>query len=160
MPAGQRSEGQQWIAASMRLLSLTARAGGSIAKALADLRQVVWEKGPVRCGFFVKEDGTQVPIYHDSEVAAIAFMLQRMLMRRGFLDAAANQVPTAVLARLYAVRQVDAVLAEVPAAANLDSPTTAPAAVGNKCPECGARALHKVDGCQRCNECHYIGSCG
>jgi ribonucleoside-diphosphate reductase alpha chain len=160
MPAGQRSEGQQWIAASMRLLSLAARAGGSIAKALADLRQVVWEKGPVRCGFFTKEDGTQVPMYHDSEVAAIAFMLQRMLMRRGFLDASANQVPAAVLARRYAARHFDDLPAEDPAPASVASAAAAPAAVGAKCPECGARALHKIDGCRRCTECHYIGSCG
>jgi len=155
MPSGQRSEGQQWIAASMRLLSLAARAGGSIAKALSDMRQVVWEKGPVRCGYFTKEDGTQVPMFHDSEVAAVAFMLQRMLMKRGFLDASANQVPAAVLARRYAGRHFD----------SLDEPIVpaalpAVAGAGAKCPECGARALHKVDGCQRCGECHYIGSCG
>ena len=31
---------------------------------------------------------------------------------------------------------------------------------GRKCPECGAYALRKVDGCSHCSECHYIGSCG
>ena len=144
----------------MRLLSLTARAGGSIAKALADLRQVVWEKGPVRCGFFTKEDGTQVPMYHDSEVAALAFQLQRMLMRRGFLDASANQVPAPVLARRYAVRHFDIPAEEQQPASIAAASPSAPTAVGAKCPECGARALHKVDGCQRCAECHYIGSCG
>ncbi|MBW8902368.1 MAG: hypothetical protein JF619_30605, partial [Massilia sp.] len=29
-----------------------------------------------------------------------------------------------------------------------------------KCPECGARALRKVDGCLRCDECHHMGGCG
>jgi ribonucleoside-diphosphate reductase alpha chain len=48
MPANQRSDGHQWITSTMRLLSLAARAGSSIARALADLRAVVWEKGPVR----------------------------------------------------------------------------------------------------------------
>ncbi|RNF28279.1 ribonucleoside-diphosphate reductase, partial [Massilia aurea] len=84
MPANQRTGGHQWITASMRLLSMVARAGGPIARALADMREVVWEKGPVRCGHIVRDDGVQVPVYHDSEVAAIAFMLQRMLIRRGF----------------------------------------------------------------------------
>ena len=28
------------------------------------------------------------------------------------------------------------------------------------CPECGARALQRVDGCERCPECNYVGSCG
>jgi ribonucleoside-diphosphate reductase alpha chain len=159
MPGGQRSDGQQWITAAMRLLSLTARAGGSISKALADLRQVVWEKGPVRCGYYSKEDGTQVPMYHDSEVAAVAFMLQRMLMRRGFLDASANQVPAAVLARRYAARHFDE-LASAPASASMPNAALSVAIAGAKCPECGARSLHKVDGCQRCAACHYIGSCG
>jgi ribonucleoside-diphosphate reductase alpha chain len=31
---------------------------------------------------------------------------------------------------------------------------------GKKCPECGAHALHKVDGCLRCANCNHIGSCG
>lgn len=98
MPANQRSDGQQWITSSMRLLSMAARAGSSIAKALADMREVVWEKGPVRCGMLTREDGVQVPVYHDSEVAAIAFTLQRILIRRGFLDAYGNQVPVPQLA--------------------------------------------------------------
>ena len=38
MPAGQRDEGQQWISASMRMLSLMARSGGSVAKALQNMR--------------------------------------------------------------------------------------------------------------------------
>ncbi len=98
MPANQRSDGQQWITSSMRLLSMLARAGGPIAKALADMREVVWEKGPVRCGFLTREDGVQVPVFHDSEVAAVGFMLQRILIKRGFLDSQGNQVPVAQLA--------------------------------------------------------------
>ncbi len=150
MPANQRSDGQQWMTSTMRLLSLAARAGGSVAKALADMREVVWEKGPVRCGTLTREDGAEVPVYHDSEVAAIAFMLQRVLIRRGFLDRYGNQVPVGELAR------------------RLAAPDCAPAVVtappvpqaGRKCPECGAQALRKIDGCSHCAECHYIGSCG
>ncbi|MGZ3181862.1 MAG: adenosylcobalamin-dependent ribonucleoside-diphosphate reductase [Telluria sp.] len=154
MPANQRTDGQQWITSSMRLLSMAARAGSSVAKALADLREVVWEKGPVRCGYLTREDGAQVPVYHDSEVAAIAFMLQRMLIRRGFLDAYGNQVPVAQLA----LRGVGAQTASAPVPSA--TAAAAPAAAGAKCPECGARALHKVDGCTRCTECHYVGGCG
>ncbi|MES2759962.1 MAG: adenosylcobalamin-dependent ribonucleoside-diphosphate reductase [Pseudomonadota bacterium] len=152
MPANQRSDGQQWITSTMRLLSLAARAGSSVAKALADMREVVWEKGPVRCGSFTRADGTEVPMYHDSEVAAIAFMLQRVLIRRGFLDQNGNQVPTADLARLLA--------SEAPIAAPMPAPAALPQQAGRKCPDCGAHALHKVDGCSHCSECHYIGSCG
>ncbi|MDR3384143.1 adenosylcobalamin-dependent ribonucleoside-diphosphate reductase, partial [Cupriavidus basilensis] len=87
MPAGQRNDGQQWITSTMRLLSMVARSGGSIAKALADMRSVVWDKGTVRYGTLVRQDGTEVPRFHDSEVAAIGYALQRILIKRGFLDA-------------------------------------------------------------------------
>ncbi len=158
MPANQRSDGQQWITSTMRLLSMAARAGSSIAKALADMREVVWEKGPVRCGYLTREDGVQVPVYHDSEVAAIAFMLQRILIRRGFLDSWGNQVPVAELDRQLALRAEAQEASQAPA--QIDMRAAAPAQTAEKCPECGARALHKVDGCARCAECHYIGSCG
>ncbi|WP_208277037.1 adenosylcobalamin-dependent ribonucleoside-diphosphate reductase [Massilia oculi] len=158
MPANQRTGGHQWITASMRLLSMVARAGGPIARALADMREVVWEKGPVRCGHIVRDDGVQVPVYHDSEVAAIAFMLQRMLIRRGFLDEQGNQVPVDALARSFERRMHDAapgprLQAETPA-------EPLPVLNGAKCPECGALALRKVDGCSRCESCHYVGECG
>jgi ribonucleoside-diphosphate reductase alpha chain len=151
MPANQRSEGQQWITSTMRLLSLAARAGGSVAKALADMRAVVWEKGPVRCGYLTRADGVQVPVYHDSEVAAIAYMLQQMLIKRGFLEAYGNQVPVEQLDRLLALRGAGYAVPSAPA--------QAPAGTAAKCPECGARELHKVDGCTRCTACHYVGGC-
>jgi ribonucleoside-diphosphate reductase alpha chain len=160
MPANQSSNGQQWITASMRLLSMVARAGGPIAKALADMRKVVWEKGPVRCGYLAREDGTQVPVYHDSEVAAIAFMLQRILIRRGFLDAQGNQVAVPLLASRLAAR--DCCEGETGMPPDTSSVPAEPpvSASGAKCPECGARALHRIDGCVRCTECHYLGGCG
>jgi ribonucleoside-diphosphate reductase alpha chain len=159
MPANQRTDGQQWITASMRLLSMVARAGGPIARALADMREVVWEKGPVRCGYLAREDGTQVPVFHDSEVAAVAFMLQRILIRRGLLDTYGNQVPVPLLARRLAERRSCASeVGSEPVAAAAD--VALPAAPGGKCPECGARALQRIDGCTRCTECHYIGACG
>jgi len=158
MPAGQRTDGQQWITSSMRLLSMLARAGGPIAKALADMRDVVWEKGPVRCGTLTREDGVQVPVFHDSEAAAVGFMLQRILINRGFLDSQGNGVPVAQLARQLAARMD---------AGNAPAPTSAPPMVAAstahpaaKCPECGARALRKFDGCTRCENCQYVGECG
>ena len=158
MPANQKTGGHQWITSSMRLLSLVARAGGPVAKALADLREVVWEKGPVRCGYLTREDGTEVPVYHDSEVAAVAFMLQRILIRRGFLDAYGNQVPAAKLARQLSEREPAPAAAGQPRAATTAG--IAPVQTGGKCPECGAYALRKIDGCTRCTECHYLGGCG
>jgi ribonucleoside-diphosphate reductase alpha chain len=112
----------------------------------------VWEKGPVRCGHLTRADGVQVPVYHDSEVAAVGFMLQQMLIRRGFLEPYGGQVSVERLDRLLAQR------AAVPAVAA--GPARAAEETGAKCPECGARALRKVDGCTRCTACHYLGGCG
>ncbi|MFZ3128919.1 MAG: adenosylcobalamin-dependent ribonucleoside-diphosphate reductase, partial [Rhodoferax sp.] len=72
MPVGQSGESQQWMTSSMRLLSLAAR-GGFLERALSDMRKVAWDRGPVRLGTHQKEDGTRVPMWHDSEVAAVAY---------------------------------------------------------------------------------------
>ena len=170
VPAGQRDEGQQWISSNMRLLSMVARSGASISKALANMCEVVWDKGPVRCGFVTREDGAQAPRFHDSEVAAIGHALQQILARRGFLDSLGNQVPVAALARRLAARDrapTDAIAPDGSADATAQAGITnanlvnvANVGNGKKCPECGAHALHKVDGCLRCANCHHIGSCG
>jgi ribonucleoside-diphosphate reductase alpha chain len=164
VPAGQRDEGQQWISSNMRLLSMVARSGGSIAKALANMCEVVWDKGPVRCGVVTKEDGADAPRFHDSEVAAIGYALQQILARRGFLDSLGNQVPVAALARRLARREeVSMTNSALPQASGSAQNAGIPVASldhGKKCPECGARALHKVDGCLRCANCNHLGSCG
>lgn len=162
MPAGQRTEGQQWITSTMRLLSMVARSGGPIAKALADMRNVVWDKGTVRYGSVVRQDGTEVPRFHDSEVAALSYALQRILIKRGFLDDEGGQVPVTALAARLARR--DGGEAAV-ALARPTAPAQAATAVtgigtGKPCPECGAHALHKVDGCAKCANCGYVGECG
>ena len=163
MPAGQMDEGQQWISANMRLLSMVARSGESIPKALQNMREVVWDKGPVRCGEIVKADGTKVPRFHRSEVAAIGYILQEILQRQGFLDAGGNQVPAKVLARKLqaslagqAAAQSEPVLEDAPPDVKAQelSPT------GKTCPECQGPYLRKVDGCDKCDNCGYVGSCG
>ncbi len=154
MPAGQRDEGQQWIASNMRLLSLVARSGGSIAKSLLNMREVVWDKGPVRCGEVIKSDGTRAPRFHQSEVAAIAYALQEMLRRRGYLDSLGRELPLASLAQR----------SHVPEALRIDLEAAGPKPEllpgGRICPECGGPFLRRVDGCDRCENCGYIGSCG
>lgn len=166
MPASQSGEGQQWISSNMRLLSMVARSGGSVAKALSNMREVSWDKGPVRSGWIVKADGTKVPRFHDSEVAAIGFALQSMLIKRGFLDEVGGQVPATALSERLAKRDEDcgsiaAVANET--AGNATASTSAPLAntgAGKKCGECGAHEVHKVDGCERCTNCGAVGSCG
>jgi ribonucleoside-diphosphate reductase alpha chain len=134
MPVGQNGESQQWITSSMRLLSLAAR-GGFLERALADMRKVAWDRGPVRLGTYSKADGTSVPLWHDSEVAAIAYAIQNIIARRqGAPVAALVTPPTADAA--------------------------APAMAGAKCPECGARAMIRKDGCDFCTQCGHVGACG
>jgi ribonucleoside-diphosphate reductase alpha chain len=139
MPVGQTGESQQWVTSSMRLLSLAAR-GGFLDRALADMRKVAWDRGPVRLGTYTKPDGTQVPMWHDSEVAALAYALQNIIAgRRG--DAKA----------------LDALAAASPAEVATDA--VAPM-TGRKCPECGAYATIRKDGCDYCTHCGHIGACG
>lgn len=138
MPVGQSGESQQWITSSMRMLSLAAR-GGFLERALSDMRKVAWDRGPVRLGTHRKEDGTQVPMWHDSEVAAMAYAIQNILARR-VADPVQQQLP-------------------------LDEPAAPPVAVpqamaGKKCVECGAHAVIRKDGCDYCTQCGHTGACG
>ncbi|HXE47801.1 MAG TPA: adenosylcobalamin-dependent ribonucleoside-diphosphate reductase [Ramlibacter sp.] len=134
MPVGQTGESQQWVTASMRLLSLAAR-GGFLDRALADMRKVAWDRGPVRLGTYRKADGTHVPLWHDSEVAAIAYALQNLIAgRSGHATATAPHV-------------------------EVSTPAPAPMA-GAKCPECGAYAMIRKDGCDYCTQCGHLGHCG
>ncbi len=138
MPVGQSGESQQWITSSMRMLSLAAR-GGFLERALSDMRKVAWDRGPVRLGQHRKDDGTLVPMWHDSEVAAMAYAIQNILARR-VADPVQQLLP-------------------------LDEPAPPPVAVpqamaGKKCSECGAHAVIRKDGCDYCTQCGHLGSCG
>lgn len=135
MPVGQSGESQQWITSSMRMLSLAAR-GGFLERALADMRKVAWDRGPVRLGTYAKADGTAVPMWHDSEVAAMAYAIQNIIARR-------QGEPVAAL--------------ETPAAPSAAMPH---AMAGAKCPECGAHAMIRKDGCDFCTQCGHVGACG
>lgn len=154
MPAGQQGEDHQWISSNMRLLSLAARQGGSVAKALQNMREVVWDKGPVRCGEARRKDGASVPRFHGSEVAAMGYALQQMLAIRGFLDADGNQVPVAMLAQRLTEQQAELFPHTAPG-----NQATLMMGTGKPCPECGAHAVHNRDGCQTCENCHWQGSC-
>ena len=137
MPVGQSGESQQWVTSSMRLLSLAAR-GGFLERALSDMRKVAWDRGPVRLGTHQRDDGTRVPMWHDSEVAAIAYAVQNILARRG------SGTP--------------------PAPSPLPEPealaTDPMVMAGRKCEECGAHAVIRKDGCEYCTACGNLGSCG
>ncbi len=137
MPVGQSGESQQWVTSSMRLLSLAAR-GGFLERALSDMRKVAWDRGPVRLGTHQRDDGTRVPMWHDSEVAAIAYAVQNILARRG---SGAPPAPSP-LPESEALATDPMVMA------------------GRKCEECGAHAVIRKDGCEYCTACGHLGSCG
>jgi ribonucleoside-diphosphate reductase alpha chain len=138
MPVGQSGESQQWMTASMRLLSLAAR-GGFLDRALDDLRKVAWDRGPVRLGHHTKEDGTKIPMWHDSEVSALAFAIQNVLKQRAARG-------TTIVGEISTIEEPEG--------------TTMPVMAGKKCRECGAHAVIKADGCEKCTACGWMGSCG
>lgn len=151
-PDGVPSE---WVTAYARSLSLLARAGiPLLAKALQDGRAVRSDRGRVRYGFYVKDDGSQVPRFHGSDVALIAFAVQEVLIVKGILDVDGNPVPTRVRARK--LQQQALAATEVKAA----TATIRSAPHGKACKECGAHAVIKKDGCEFCENCGSIGSCG
>ena len=143
MPVGQSGESQQWITSSMRLLSLAAR-GGFLERALSDMRKVIWDRGPVRLGTHRKDDGTVVPMWHDSEVAAIAYAVQNILAQR----ARQNELRDQLSLPLTEPEDEPAM------------PPPPPVMAGKKCGECGAHAVIRKDGCDYCTQCGQLGSCG
>ena len=143
MPVGQSGESQQWITSSMRLLSLAAR-GGFLERALSDMRKVIWDRGPVRLGTHRKDDGTVVPMWHDSEVAAIAYAVQNILTQRARQNELRDQLS-------LPLPEPD----DEPA-----MPPPPPVMAGKKCGECGAHAVIRKDGCDYCTQCGQLGSCG
>jgi ribonucleoside-diphosphate reductase alpha chain len=151
MPVGQNGESQQWITSSMRLLSLAAR-GGFLERALSDMRKVAWDRGPVRLGTHQKDDGTVVPMWHDSEVAAVAFAIQNIQAQR-------NQLPTHNFNRRASdttTEPSNLLPRNEPALEAAPMPVMA----GKKCSECGAHAVIRKDGCDYCTQCGHVGSCG
>ncbi len=142
MPVGQNRESQQWTTATMRMLSLAAR-GGFLDRALSDMRKVTWDRGPVRLGTYEKADGTLVPRWHDSEVAAIGYAIENLIARRS-------------LAAQGSLFDPDEIIAAEPQVSHAVPGVMA----GKKCPECGAHAMIRKDGCDYCTQCGFVGSCG
>jgi ribonucleoside-diphosphate reductase alpha chain len=171
IPAGQRDESQQWITAQMRSLSLAAR-GGFVARNLQDLRKVSWDRGQVRLGEVQRPDGHRSPRWHDSEVAALAYAIQQILYRRGFLDVEGNQLPSRLLAQrerapLDHETPATAAVAVAPLHESRDPDSDEATGLnqlrtmlGRKCGNCGANAVIRKDGCDFCTACGEVGACG
>jgi len=165
-PPSQVSDGQQWISSLFMTISMLMRAGGNVAAALDNMRNIRWEHGPVRYGFFTKEDGVQVPMSHDSEAAAVAYALQMILYKRGFLDADGNQVPTRALAARLLQKLPSELDAEIGFGPESEPEGASDARYtdsnGTPCPRCGAHSYHRINGCWKCvaEACQHEGNCG
>lgn len=158
VPAGQMSAEHQWISATMRTLSLAAR-GGFVAKALADLRKVSWDRGPVWFGK-TKSGKTRV---HDSEVAAIAWAIQQELCRRGFLDEQGDERSVEELAERYERMKAyrESLPVDNPRVLASDAPLAEARKVAGQAvlatcldPNCRGDMVMK-DGCPTCLDCGY-----
>jgi ribonucleoside-diphosphate reductase alpha chain len=79
-------------------------------------------------------------MWHDSEVAAIAYAVQNILARRVSRSGAAG-------AAAWRSR-------------HRGQPGLPPAMAGKKCSECGAHAVIRKDGCDYCTQCGHLGTCG
>jgi len=157
VPAGQTAAEHQWVSATMRTLSLAAR-GGFLVKALADLRKVSWDRGPVWYG----KSRSGKAMIHDSEVAAIAWAIEQTLYKRGYLDEHGEERPLAELITHYAQTRGyrDTLQLDNPsdvAVPASDAPLT-PFTLAERCPQCRGEMTLK-DGCPTCLDCGYS-KCG
>ena len=109
----------------------------------------------MRLGTRQKEDGTEVPMWHDSEVSAVAFAVQNILAERNRArsnhhNRRATDMPIADADDNSLLPSQDAALETAPL----------PVMAGKKCGECGAHAVIRKDGCDYCTQCGHTGSCG
>lgn len=126
----------------MKVLSIDMRV--SDPKWVAMKLQKLANFGEVRGDFLAQVPGEAKQMNYPSTVAYVATLLLARMKSLGLLKGA----PLA--------RSGDAQpLVEVTEAANRPVRSG-----GKQCPECGSMSLHKVDGCERCDACGHIGSCG
>lgn len=126
----------------MKVLSIDMRV--SDPKWVAMKLQKLANFGEVRGDFLAQVPGEAKQMNYPSTVAYVATLLLARMKTLGLLEGAP-------LARSGDAQPV----VEVTEAANR------PVRGGGKqCPECGSMSLHKVDGCERCDACGHIGSCG
>jgi ribonucleoside-diphosphate reductase alpha chain len=91
-------------------------------------------------------------MWHDSEVAAVAFAIQNIQSQRNSAQAQdGNRRSTDSPSESDGLLpQQESALAAAPL----------PVMAGKKCGECGAHAVIRKDGCDYCTQCGHVGSCG
>lgn len=97
--------------------------------------------------FFARVPGSEKQQTYPSTVAYIAALMIHRYAMLGILDNEGQPVT-----------QMGVMVADVHSTSSHKH--DAPVMKGKVCPECGAHAVVKVAGCDRCTECAYTGSCG
>jgi ribonucleoside-diphosphate reductase alpha chain len=80
-------------------------------------------------------------------VAAVGYAIEQILARRSNSN---SPGPVSSASSVSGIQEETDLLQEV-------MPTVM---AGKKCPECGAHALIKRDGCEYCTSCGHLGACG
>lgn len=164
MPVTQATdEAQEWASSTMRMLSLAARSGFT-SQALQDMKKTKGTGGQVSCGTKVMPDGVVKPLRHDSIVAAIAYQMEQMLIKRGFMDENGIELPALVNAKNYAKRigsvtnlGLDMIEVQSTDMNVIDLETNeqqSPMPIGKACPDCKEMTLVNQGGCDIC-ACGY-----
>jgi len=142
---------------SMRFMSLMGRSGVPMNKIIENLKEVTWEHGPVRYGTFSK-NGKDVPLWHNSDTAVIGYVIEQLLKKEGLLDNEGLPIyKYTTLNNTYDSLQTNSIVTNVKVESGYvftDKP------IGKKCLQCGAYAVIKKDGCEQCQSCGEVGSCG
>jgi ribonucleoside-diphosphate reductase alpha chain len=85
-------------------------------------------------------------MWHDSEVAAVGYAIEQIVERRQ----SCSMTPLTKVASSMHISQEN----------SHQQDGFQNVMAGKKCPECGAHALIKKDGCEYCTSCGHLGTCG
>lgn len=143
-----------WTVALTRMISAVFRRGGDVAFVADELKAVFDPEG----GRWM--DGRYVP----SLLAAIGDVIEQHMLRTGFLTREEAQPTLESGAERQAISAIERPAAQIGArvagASRADLVLHAPPIAGARvCPQCGERALTRVEGCWTCASCSYT-RCG
>jgi ribonucleoside-diphosphate reductase alpha chain len=126
----------------------------------------------IRYGDILKPDGGKAPLYHHSDIAVIAYIIQGYLRDIGVFDDNFNPVSFDSIVKQFdaqdvtkvKVTEVSPVQKSVSAIQETEQKAvedkSTPLITGRTCKECGAPSVIKKDGCDFCTSCGMVGSCG
>ena len=143
-----------WVDHFGRSLSLAARRGiKSLADNLKMSRKSNSNEG-IRYGSIPKSDGGKAPLYHKSDIALIAYLIQNMLKEVGVFK---EDFTPMMYKDIFEDMTVEEVVAKNVQEEVIPEPDVTN---GSPCGECGANSVIKKDGCKFCTSCGWQGSCG